>query len=197
MGSDIPKQFLDIDSKPIIARTIERFLEFDPKIQLVVVIPKDQNSIWQDIQSKYFTDVFIQMGHGGETRFDSVKNGLDKVDDGLVAIHDAVRPYVSCETIRSSFDSAKKNGSGVAVVELKDSIREIAGHTSISRDRRNYRLVQTPQTFQVNLIKAAYGSASQKDFLDDASVYEWAGHEVHLVDGTYSNIKITTPDDLG
>ena len=196
MGSKIPKQFIEIDSKPIIARTIERFLEFDPEIQLVVVIPIDQEETWNDIREYYFAKVEIYVAHGGATRFDSVVNGLDYVDEGLVAIHDAVRPYVSGETIQESFDAAEQSGSGVAAVELKDSIREITDNLSRARDRRNFRLIQTPQTFQVDKIKEAYKKAEGKDFLDDASVYESAGNKVNLISGTYDNIKITTPDDL-
>ncbi len=197
MGSPTPKQFLEIDSKPIIARTVERFLEHDQKLGLIVVVPADQKETWLTIKEKYFPDLDITLAIGGNTRFESVLSGLNRIEvEGLVAIHDAVRPYVSGTTIALSFESAKKYGSGVAAVPLKDSIREIEGDDSHSRDRSNYRLVQTPQTFRVSEIKFAFANAKKSNFLDDASVYEAAGFKVKLVEGTYENIKITTPDDL-
>ena len=131
------------------------------------------------------------------TRSASVLSGLALINkDGLVAVHDAVRPFVSDETITQSFKSADKHGSGVAVVSLKDSIRELINDESIARDRTNYVLVQTPQTFRVSELKLAYEKAGAGLFTDDASVYEAAGFSVSLVNGTYDNIKITTPEDL-
>ncbi|MEQ9232353.1 MAG: 2-C-methyl-D-erythritol 4-phosphate cytidylyltransferase [Cyclobacteriaceae bacterium] len=197
MGSPTPKQFLEIDSKPIIARSVERFFEYEKALNIIVVIPQDQVQAWQGIAKKFFPKETITLAIGGATRFESVKSGLDKIlSDGLVAIHDAVRPYVSAETISQSFLSAEKHGSGVASVELKDSIREISDQGSTARNRADYRLVQTPQTFRVSEIKAAFESAQGTNFLDDASVYEAAGHSVKLIAGSYENIKITTPDDL-
>ncbi len=197
MGSPTPKQFLEIDSKPIIARSVERFLEYDTTLNIIVVIPQDQMAAWQGIAQKFFPKKSITAAIGGATRFESVQHGLDKIAaEGLVAIHDAVRPYVSAETISQSFLSAEKYGSGVAAVELKDSIRELTGEGSAARNRADYRLVQTPQTFRVSDIKAAFDLVSGTDFLDDASVYEAAGHSVKLIAGSYENIKITTPDDL-
>lgn len=197
MGSPTPKQFLEIDSKPIIARTIERFLEFDKDINLIVVVPEDQKPTWLKIKEKHFVDQKITLAIGGSTRFESVKSGLAQIEgDGLVAIHDAVRPYVSGETIEKSFLSAQQFGSGIAAVALKDSIRKIEDGHSEARDRNTYRLVQTPQTFRVAEIRMAFATVANTDFQDDASVYEAAGFKVKLVDGSYENIKITTPDDL-
>ena len=196
MGSDIPKQFIQIDAKPIIVRTIERFLECDPSIHLVVVIPMGQMKAWEEIERNFFSQISIVSAPGGASRFLSVQSGLSFVDEGLVAIHDAVRPYVSIETIQKSFASAKEYGSGVATVDLKDSIRKIEGEASKAQDRRQFKLVQTPQTFRVEEIKQAFNQAEHTNFQDDAAVYESTGGIVRLIDGTYANIKITTHEDL-
>lgn len=197
MKSDVPKQFLHIDGLPIIVRSIQKFLEFDSNISIVVVLPEGHIEEWKNIKSQYLPNVNLGLAVGGETRTHSVMSGLAQIaEDGLVTIHDAVRPYVSIETIASSFKSAQINGSGVAVVALKDSIREIDGDESIARERSNYVLVQTPQTFNVRSLKEAYQRVGTATYTDDASVFEAAGNKVHLIDGSYDNIKITTPEDL-
>ena len=196
MKSTVPKQFLLIDDVPILVHTIRKFLDFDTSINLVVVLPSSHLSEWEDIKSQYFKETPIHIARGGSTRSESVKAGLEFVSEGLVAIHDAVRPFVSLDTIAASFDAASKHGSGVATIQLKDSIRELEGTSSIARDRSNFVLVQTPQTFKVHDLKNAYAIAGEKSFTDDASVFEAAGNTVCLVEGTYDNIKITTPEDL-
>ena len=197
MGSDIPKQFLKIAGKPIIALTIEKFLQMDQHIQVIVVTPQDHRELWDQIQSAHFPHESIVRVNGGKTRFESVRNGLDTIhEEGIVAIHDAVRPYVTAEIIMNCYDSAEKQGSGVAAVPLKDSIREIAHHKNVSRSRADFRLVQTPQTFRLSEIKDAFAQAPHTDFTDDASVYEAAGYDVKLIEGSYENSKITTPGDL-
>ena len=197
MKSNVPKQFLPIDGVPIIVHSIRKFFEYDEKIEVIVVLPEAHIKQWEALQFQYFPDANIRITTGGITRSASVLSGLGLIlSDGLVAIHDAVRPFVSTDTIRDSFDAAEKHGSGVAVVELKDSIRELEGTTSIARDRSNYVLVQTPQTFNVNKLKEAYKKAGAGVFTDDASVFEVAGNAVSLVNGTYDNIKITSPEDL-
>jgi 2-C-methyl-D-erythritol 4-phosphate cytidylyltransferase len=197
MQSPVPKQFLEIDGTPIIVLTIRKFLQYDPKIGLIVVLPSDHLRTWKVIQQQYFNDVSLQTAEGGDTRFDSVKAGLSHLPEhGLVAIHDAVRPFVSIRTIGSSFLSAEGLGSGVAAVLLKDSIREITIDGSRARRREDFRIVQTPQTFRLEEIKQAFRQARRNTFTDDASVYEAAGFSVSLVEGSYENKKITTPDDL-
>lgn len=197
MKSEVPKQFLPIGGVPIIVHSIRKFFEYDQKIEVIVVLPEAHIKQWEALQFQYFPDANIRVTTGGITRSASVLSGLGLIlSDGLVAIHDAVRPFVSTDTIRDSFDAAEKHGSGVAVVELKDSIRELEGTTSIARDRSNYVLVQTPQTFNVNKLKEAYKKAGAGVFTDDASVFEVAGNAVSLVNGTYDNIKITSPEDL-
>ncbi|WP_425390261.1 2-C-methyl-D-erythritol 4-phosphate cytidylyltransferase [Ekhidna sp.] len=197
MKSEVPKQFLLIDGEPILVRSIKKFLEYDHGIEVIIVLPEAHIKQWEALKFQYFPDREIHVTSGGITRSASVLSGLSIIKgEGLVAIHDAVRPFVSVDTISTSFDSAKSQGSGVAVVELKDSIRELEQNTSIARDRSNYVLVQTPQTFNVSELKDAYGKAGSGIFTDDASVYEAAGYTVSLVEGSYDNIKITTPEDL-
>lgn len=197
MKSDVPKQFLRIDGEPIIVKSIRKFLEYDSEVKVIVVLPETHLNEWEAIKFQYFPDADIASTTGGITRSASVLSGLALIEnEGLVAIHDAVRPYVSVSSIKDSFDSADKNGSGVVTVPLKDSIRELENNSSIARDRSNYVLVQTPQTFKVKEIKKAYEKAGTGLFTDDASVFEAAGYAVSLVNGSYDNIKITTPEDL-
>ncbi|MEO9485670.1 MAG: 2-C-methyl-D-erythritol 4-phosphate cytidylyltransferase [Ekhidna sp.] len=197
MKSDVPKQFLLLDGVPIIVQSIKKFLESDKSISIVVVLPKAHMLQWESMKSQHFPDDDFKLAVGGATRTASVLSGLDLIEEGgLVAIHDAVRPYVTKETITASFESAEKDGSGVAVVNLKDSIREITGTQSNAKDRSNYVLVQTPQTFNVTKLKEAYKKIGSKHFTDDASVFEAAGNNVQLIEGSYDNIKITTPEDL-
>jgi len=197
MQSDIPKQYLKIEGLPIIVHTIRKFLDYDPSIHLIVVLPSDHMAEWDAIKSEFFKQVNIATTTGGNTRFESVRAGLDMIEEpGLVAIHDAVRPFVSSQTIQDAFASADGTGSGVAAVLLKDSIREVTAEGSATRSREDFRIVQTPQTFRVSEIKDAFRKATKNTFTDDASVYEAAGYSVTLVEGSYENRKITTPDDL-
>ncbi len=197
MQSDVPKQFLEIEGKPIIVHTIERFIQYDKSIHLIVVLPSDQMDLWNNINKLYFTNLNIKSTTGGETRSESVRKGLIKIDtDGLVAIHDAVRPFVPIKSIDQSYNSAEKHGSGVVAIHLKDSIREVVNNKTEAKNRDNFRLVQTPQTFKVAEIKQAYEKIYSYDFKDDASLYEAAGFEVKLVPGSFKNIKITTQDDI-
>ncbi len=197
MQSEIPKQFLEVRGKPVLVHSIEKFLQYDPDISLILILPKDQYERWSVLKNSFLPDKIIEVAAGGETRTASVRAGLSIItNNGFVAIHDAVRPFVSESTIRASFESATKRGSGIAAIPLKDSIRELKDSGSITRDRSSYMLVQTPQTFQVKLLQDAYRSISSDSFADDATVFEHAGYDVHLVEGSYSNIKITTPEDL-
>ncbi|MEQ8240002.1 MAG: 2-C-methyl-D-erythritol 4-phosphate cytidylyltransferase [Cyclobacteriaceae bacterium] len=201
MGSEIPKQFLLLSGLPIIVRSIQQFVAYDNGINIIVVLPEAHLETWREIKRQYLSDIKVTSGIGGESRVDSVNNGLllipnHQVTD-IVAVHDAVRPLVSHESIKESFEVAKKKGSAIVAISLKDSIREISGERSFTKDRANYRLVQTPQTFRLNEIKRAYHQIDAgQGYTDDASVYEAAGNEVTLVEGDYSNLKITTPDDL-
>lgn len=197
MKSATPKQFLLLHGEPVIVKTIRQFLDFDPLIEIVVVLPESHLQALTELEEFYPFISTATSVIGGTTRSHSVSNGLRMIpSEGLVAIHDAVRPFVQVETIRKSFESAVKHGSGIAVVPLKDSIRELNSNNSRARNRDNYVLVQTPQTFRVEEIKKAYDLAGATSASDDATVYENAGFEVRLVEGDYGNIKITTPEDL-
>ncbi len=201
MKSDIPKQFLPLLGKPILIHTIEKFLQI-PDIQLVIVLPQNDIDYWYQITAsniliqKYFS--LITITSGGATRFQSVRNGLNKIPgDGLVAIHDGVRPLVTLEIIQNSFEIANQKGSAVTSVWVKDSVRKInKNNESKAIDRTKLKLVQTPQTFRIDLIKKAFEMEEQQYFTDCASVVECMGEKITLIEGAYENIKITTPEDL-
>jgi len=196
MGAETPKQFLELDGKAIILHTIDRFLEAIPDINLVLVIAKDSIDRWQKItaQSEYAN---IPIAIGGETRSDSVRSGLSLVEDhSIVAVHDAVRPFVSTHCIQTVMKMAENNGAAIPVVKIKDSIRKLDKNGSIAVDRNEYRTVQTPQCFQTNILKEAYEKANADVFSDDATVVELSGIDISLVEGNLENIKITSPEDL-
>ena len=199
MKSEVPKQFLTIADKPVMVHTISAFYAALPDIQLIVVLPEAHIELWGKLQRQYFPDKNILIAKGGNERFDSVKSGLQLIPDdkGLVAIHDSVRPCIDPIIIRQTFSVASEKGNAIVCVPLKDSIREkIGNETTQNKARDNYLLVQTPQVFEVGTLKDAYQQCFNKSFTDDASVFEQAGHQIHLVEGRYSNIKITTPEDL-
>ncbi|MBC6368119.1 2-C-methyl-D-erythritol 4-phosphate cytidylyltransferase [Algoriphagus sp. AK58] len=199
MGAQISKQYLPIGGRPVLMHTLEAFFQADPNIQLVLVLPKDDFGFWRNLCEEYRFDLKHQVVAGGESRFQSVRNGLQAItfDKGLVAIHDGVRPFVNQEVIRESFAQAERTGSAIAVVTLKDSLREVTEEgLSFFRERHRYRLVQTPQTFQLEKIKKAFQTPERTEFTDDATVYEFQGWQVTLIDGNPENIKLTTPEDL-
>jgi 2-C-methyl-D-erythritol 4-phosphate cytidylyltransferase len=193
----LPKQFLELKGKPILLYTIEAFYRYSEKIQIILVLPEDDFEIWEAICKKFNFDKPITLQKGGETRFQSVKNGLSKIEGpGLVAIHDGVRPMVSEDIIGASFHLAAVHQSAVAAVRLKDSIRMTDQDNTKAVDRSRFRLIQTPQTFDIALIKHAYETKEDASLTDDASVAEKSGHVISLFEGSYENIKITTPEDL-
>jgi 2-C-methyl-D-erythritol 4-phosphate cytidylyltransferase len=195
--SRLPKQFLELNGKPILIHTLEAFYRYSEKITVVLVLPEDDFSMWNDLCKKHNFYKSIILQKGGETRFQSVKNGLDKIEgSGLVAIHDGVRPLVSEDIIGASFRLAAVHQSAVAAVRLKESIRMTDQDNTKAMDRSRFRLIQTPQTFDVALIKQAYQLKEDPSMTDDASVAEKSGHVISLFEGSYENIKITTPEDL-
>ena len=197
MKSDVPKQFLKLRGIPIIIRTIRQFMLTDETISLLVVLPEKHLSFWEDLKAEYPFLSSINVTRGGASRTESVKSGLRLIpSEGVVAIHDAVRPFVSTEIIIRSYQSAMQTGSGIAAVSLKDSIRELMDNgSSVARNRDQFVLVQTPQTFRVDQIKESYENL-EGHFSDDATVFEKKYGCVSLVEGSYENIKITTPEDL-
>ncbi len=197
LDKNIPKQFLSLNGIPILMRTIKQFYDLDKSIILIVVLPKNHIDTWKLLCKEFSFEINHIITIGGETRFQSVKNGLSFVKkDSMVAIHDAARPLVSTELISKCYSECEKYGSAIPLIDIKESAREIKGATSKSILREKFKLVQTPQCFFSNQIKYAYNKASHDKFTDDATVYEDSGKLIHIIDGEESNIKITTPFDM-
>ena len=199
MGSDIPKQFLPIGGKPVLMRTLERFREYSSTLQIILVLPKAQQDYWQQLCADYHFDVKYQLADGGETRFHSVQHGLALVPDdaeGVVGVHDGVRPFPSIDVIRNCYETARTKKAAIPVIPVVETVRHLEGETSVTVPRGDCRLVQTPQTFDIQLLKAANRQPYNEGFTDDASVVEAFGFDVTLVEGNRENIKITTPYDL-
>lgn len=197
MGKELPKQFLPLRGKPILMRTVERFVSADPAIRIILVLPVAHQAYWQSLCANYGFSVPYLLADGGETRFHSVKNGLQRIDGGgWVAVHDGVRPFVSVETIRRCFDEAARTGAAVPCLPVIETLREQNGAESRTVDRQRFRTVQTPQVFDVRLLREAYSQPYSASFTDDASVVEAAGRRITLVEGNRENIKITEPFDL-
>ncbi len=198
-GSEMPKQFLPLDGKPVLMRTIEKFDQAGATI--VVVLPVEHQEMWMAMCKDDNFAVSHTIADGGKTRFESVKNGIAAIenlaDGNLVAVHDGVRPLASVELINRCYDTAQETGSAIPVVNPSDSIRQVMDDgTSQQLLRSSLRAVQTPQTFKVELLRGAYDVEESPLFTDDASVVESAGHQVSLVEGEIANIKITTPIDM-
>ena len=199
MQSDVPKQFLLLNGKPILQHTVERFLGVLPAYNIILVLPARDQFIWETLCQHHNFYPAVQVVDGGVTRFQSVRNGLAAIDSltGLVAVHDGVRPYVSTAIIENSYETAARTGSAVTCVAAKDSVRQVGPDgSSFALDRSTLWLVQTPQTFDLNWFRQAFLTDEQPFFTDCASVMEYAGFSITLIDGSYENIKITTPDDL-
>ena len=199
MGSDIPKQFLPIGVKPVLMRTLERFREYSPALQIILVLPKAQQDYWHKLCKDYDFKVEYVLANGGETRFHSVQNGLTKIPDdaeGVVGVHDGARPFPSIDVIRNCYETARTAKAVIPVIPVVETVRHLQGNTSETVPRNDYRLVQTPQTFDIQLLKAANKQPYNDGFTDDASVVEAFGFNITLVEGNRENIKITTPYDL-
>ncbi len=193
----MPKQFIELNGKPILLHTVEAFYRYSTSLAVILVLPEDDFEIWEAICKNFDFNEPVVLQQGGATRFQSVRNGLDKIEgEGLVAIHDGVRPLVSEDIIGASFRLAAIHHCAVAAVRLKESIRMTDQDNTKAVDRSRFRLIQTPQTFDVQLIKKAYRMREDASLTDDASVDEKAGHVISLFEGRFENIKITTPEDL-
>lgn len=198
MQSQLPKQYLQLLGKPILIHTLEAFKNVSDNIQLILVLPENDIEYWRGLCLEQQFSAPHLLVAGGETRFQSVKRGLAHVpDEALVAIHDGVRPLITQHLIMEAYAMAAQTGSAVASVPLKDSLRQLTeDKTNQSVDRQHFRLVQTPQTFRAAAIRSAYQLPEQANFTDCASVAEAAGLIIHLAEGSYQNLKITTPEDL-
>lgn len=223
MGSDIPKQFLPIDGMPVLMHTIRRFRAYSDELNIILVLPKEQHDYWAELCRQYHFEERYMVTTGGATRFHSIQNGLKLIPDdaeGVVAVHDGVRPFPSLEVIGRCFEAARTSGAAIPVVPVVETLRQILptqdpaapipatmpSQGSVSRcvtappsvtvPRDDYRLVQTPQAFDIQLHKQAYRQPYSDSFTDDASVVEHFGHAITLVEGNRENIKITTPFDI-
>lgn len=207
MGGDLPKQFIPLEGKPVLMHTLEAFHRWDASAELVLVLPEDHQSYWNMLCREIGCKVPHRIANGGETRFHSVRNGLQFLSEeigntsgrnekALIAVHDGVRPFVSSEVIAACFDEAEKNGAAIPVMPMIDSLRETDEKGSHPVDRNRYFAVQTPQVFSSDLLLKAYEQEFSALFTDDASVVEAMGEAIHMVTGNRENIKITTPFDL-
>ena len=201
-GAQVPKQFLDLQGKPILMHTIEAFGENrDGSFDVILTLPADQMGLWQDLCHEHGFDVPHRVVPGGQTRWHSVKNALDSIIDpadvGIIAVHDGVRPLASKVLIARVLESARRDGAAIPVVMLNDSVRQVdAEGGNHSLNRSSLRAVQTPQAFDARLLLEAYAQPYDPLFTDDASVVERMSHGVALVDGDPMNLKITRPMDL-
>ena len=196
MGCELPKQFLSVAGKPVLMRTIERFYQFNRDLNFIIVLPQSQQACWRSLCAEHHPVV-----NGGDTRFASSKNGLSCIPDdaqGLVAIHDGVRPFVSVDVIDRCFNEARTNGTAIPVVPAIDSLRQIDTETgdTFTVNRSLFQAVQTPQVFDITLARKAFNQPYSDKFTDDASVIESLGIKINTVEGNRENIKLTTPFDL-
>lgn len=197
MGAELPKQFLELCAKPVLMHTLQRFYDFDPTLELIVVLPASQQEFWTQLCLKHSFSLPFQVAPGGETRFHSVQNGLKLIHgEGIVFIHDGVRPLVSKQTLGRCFKTAQQYGNALPVLPVHESLRQLEGDQNRAVDRSLYLIVQTPQTFSTHQILQSYQQPYEPTFTDDATVVEKAGFNIHLVEGNAENIKITTPTDL-
>lgn len=197
MGSALPKQFLKLHNDIILMKSIRAFYEYDSSMEIIVVLPENQISQWKNLCEEYKFNINHTIVKGGQTRYHSVKNALEKTgNSGIVAVHDGVRPLVSQTTIDMVFEIAAINGNAIPYMDIVDSLRFVDSGSNKPVDRTKYKLIQTPQAFDCKIIKQAYEQEWNEFFTDDASIVEKSGTEINLVPGNIENIKITTPIDL-
>lgn len=196
MEANLPKQFLCIDGKPILMRTIQRFFDYNADIQIIVTLPNDWVKFWKELCEKHNFTISHAIVEGGKERFHSIKNALQLVEGSVVAVHDGVRPFVSKETIQSCMIEANTKGAAVPFLNMKESIREVGIGSSRAVNRTHFITIQTPQCFQRDLLVKAYEQEYHEGITDDASLVEQLGVTIQLVPGNEENSKITSPIDL-
>lgn len=197
MQSEIPKQFLNVLGKPLLIHTFESLIHYSKGINITLVLPEPYIDFWKSLCKRFSFELDHAVVKGGNTRFDSVKNGLREIENGgLVAIHDGVRPLVSKDTLNRVFKKAAETGNAIPAVKINEALRKINDDNSFFVNRREYRLIQTPQCFHAELIKQAYQQDYKEEFTDDATVVEAMGIKINLVEGNSENIKITRPGDI-
>lgn len=197
MQSEIPKQFLNVAGKPVLIHTFERFINYSEDIKIILVLPEPFIDFWKSLCKRFTFEIDHKVVEGGHNRFNSVRNGLKEIHNGsLVAIHDGVRPLVAKDTLNRVFKKAEESGNAIPAVKINESLRKISNQNSFFVNRREYRLIQTPQCFHAELIKKAYQQDYKEEFTDDATVVEAMGIKINLVEGNIENIKITRPGDI-
>jgi 2-C-methyl-D-erythritol 4-phosphate cytidylyltransferase len=197
MQTNTPKQFINVNGSPILFYTIRCFDSFNKGIPIILVLPEPYIDYWKSIIKKNSFNHAHLVTSGGETRFQSVKNGLELINEpGLIAIHDGVRPLVSKETLSRVFSKAEKDGNAIPAIPVNESLRKLEADNTEPVNREHYRLIQTPQCFHSDLIRRAYEQEYKEEYTDDASVVEAMGIKINLVEGNPENIKITRPVDL-
>lgn len=196
MQSKLPKQFTNLNGRPILMHTIRRFYKIDPNFEIILTLPDDHIETWKKLCLEYDFSIPYHTVNGGKERFHSVKNALRLSTGDLIAVHDGVRPVISRKMVVELFKEAEKKGAVVPAIEINESIRKIGKSEIKSVDRSKYRIIQTPQVFKADIIKKAYQNEYQKDVTDDATLVENVGHKIHLIKGDINNIKITFPRDM-
>lgn len=196
MGTELPKQFLSVGEKPILLHTLERLFSFDKDAQIILTLPEEWKSYWQEILKEHQCTIPHKVVDGGQERYHSVKNAIGFCTGNYIAIHDGVRPFVNYETFERLKEAVFQFGAVVPVCPVKESIRLFNEHGSQSIDRSKFKLVQTPQVFSKEIIQNSYDRDYHQSITDDASLVEACGFVVHTVDGNEENIKITSPLDL-
>lgn len=197
MNNAVPKQFIELQGKPVLMHTIEKFTTAIPEIYVVVVLSSQNREQWELLCKKYNFTIPFQLADGGDTRFHSVKNGLELIPENCIAgVHDAARPLVSVQTIINAFDTAEQKGNASPAIPLTESVRVVENDKNHAVDRSNYFSVQTPQCFRSTILKEAFLQEYRPAFTDDASVVEAMGEKINLIEGNRENIKITTSQDL-
>lgn len=200
MGADIPKQFIPIGGKPVLMHTLERFFACDGELKIILVLPHGQHAYWRQLCRDCAFNIPHTIVDGGETRFESSRKGLQAIPldaAGLVGIHDGVRPFVSEAVIKRCFEAADESKAAIPVLPVTDTLRHV-DRNGVGRNvlRSDYRIVQTPQVFDIRLLRKAFEQPYQDSFTDEASVVESLGYTVEMVEGNRENIKLTTPFDL-
>jgi len=207
MGAELPKQFIPIDGKPVLMHTMEAFYDWDSSIEIILVLPEEHQEYWDMLCKELNCTISYHVVNGGETRYHSVKNGLEYLSEelgisperkekGWIAIHDGVRPFPAPDVIANCFSSAEQEGNAIPVIPIIDSIRVVTDEGNYPVDRSEYYAVQTPQVFHSDILMRAYRQEYSPLFTDDASIVEASGEKIHIVPGNRENIKITTPFDL-
>jgi len=197
MKSPVPKQFMELNQKPVLMHTIEKFYSAASSIHIVVVLPKSHHSVWATLCQKHQFSIPHQICEGGASRFQSVRSGLELcVEDSIIAVHDGVRPLIHPDLILNLYREAEAKSAVIPVCPILESIRKVDEKVSKALDRSQYYSVQTPQCFSSDMLKIAYQQTEHSTFTDDASVVEALGKGVHLIKGDRMNIKLTTPEDF-